>query len=98
MSSRLDKRLGTNGPKIYFGIKNTVFRLSSEQCDEIGQFVKVLGAIFLQKNLIHKGQCLCVCLGVCVSVCVGVLYRNPNGWTDRDEIWHRGGPRVGEVS
>ena len=39
------------------------------------------------KYLIHKGQCL--------SVCLSVLYRNPNGWTDRDEIWHRGGPRGG---
>ena len=28
-------------------------------------------------------------MGVCV------LYRNPNGWTDRDEIWHGGGPRGG---
>ena len=33
-----------------------------------------------------------------MSLCVFVLYRNPNGWTDRDEIWHRGGPRGGEGS
>ena len=26
---------------------------------------------------------------------MSVLYRNPNGWTDRDEIWHRGGPGGG---
>ena len=26
-------------------------------------------------------------------VCVSVLYRNPNRWTDLNEIWHRGGPR-----
>ena len=32
-------------------------------------------------HLIHKGQCLCVC-----------SLRNPNGWTDWDEIWHGGGP------
>ena len=32
-----------------------------------------------------------------MSVCLCVLYRNPNGWTDRDEIWHRGGPRGGKV-
>ena len=31
-------------------------------------------------------------------MCLSVLYRNPNGWTDRDEIWHRGGPRGGEGS
>ena len=34
--------------------------------------------------LIHKGKCLCVCSSV--------LNRNPNHWTDLDEIWHRGGP------
>ena len=36
-------------------------------------------------------------MSVCLSVCVCVLYRNPNGWTDRDEIWHGGGPRGGKV-
>ena len=36
------------------------------------------------ENLIHKGQCVCVCLSV--------IYRNPNGWMDRDEIWQGGGP------
>ena len=36
--------------------------------------------------LIHKGQCVCVC------VCLFVLFRNPNGLSDQDEIWHRGGP------
>ena len=30
-----------------------------------------------------------------MSACVSVLYRNPNRWTDQDEIWHRGGPRGG---
>ena len=35
-------------------------------------------------------------MSVCVSVCLCVLYRNPNGWMDRDEIWHGGGPRGGE--
>ena len=29
---------------------------------------------------------------------MSVLYRNPNGWTDPDEIWHGGGPRGGEGS
>ena len=28
---------------------------------------------------------------------MSVLYRNPNGWTDRDEIWHSGGPQGGKV-
>ena len=27
-------------------------------------------------------------------VCLFVLYRNPNRWTDLDEIWHGGGPWV----
>ena len=27
-----------------------------------------------------------------------VLYRNPNCWTDLDEIWHIGGPREQESS
>ena len=35
-----------------------------------------------------------VCLRVCLSVC---LYRNPNRWTDQDEIWHGGGPQGGKV-
>ena len=30
---------------------------------------------------------------VCVFVRVFVHYRNPNCWTDLDEIWHRGGPQ-----
>ena len=29
-----------------------------------------------------------------MSVCLSVLYRNPHGWTDLDEIWHGGGLRV----
>ena len=33
-----------------------------------------------------------------VFVCLCVLYRNPNSWMDRDEIWHRGSPRWGEGS
>ena len=37
-------------------------------------------------------------MSICVSVCVSILYRNPHGWTDRDEIWHGGGPRGGEGS
>ena len=37
-------------------------------------------------------------MSVCLSVCLCVLYRNPNGRTDRDEIWHGGGPRGGEGS
>ena len=37
-------------------------------------------------------------MSVCVFVCLSVLYRNPNGWTDQDEIWHGGGPRGGEGS
>ena len=38
---------------------------------------------------LNKGQCWCV------SVWLSVLYRNPNGWMDQDEIWNRGGPRGG---
>ena len=34
---------------------------------------------------------------MCLFVCVFVLYRNLNGWMDRDEIWHGGGPRGGKV-
>ena len=34
---------------------------------------------------------------MCVFVYLSVLYRNPNCWMDRDEIWHRGGPREGKV-
>ena len=30
-----------------------------------------------------------------MSVCV--LYRNPNHWTDWDEIWHGGGPQGWKV-
>ena len=30
--------------------------------------------------------------------CLYVLYRNPNCWTDWDEIWHRGGPQGQEGS
>ena len=33
-----------------------------------------------------------------MCVCLFVLCRNPNGWTDQDEIWHRGGPQGGEGS
>ena len=42
--------------------------------------------------LIYKGS---VCLYV---LCVCVLYRNPNRWTDLDEIWHGYGPQGGEGS
>ena len=28
-----------------------------------------------------------------VCVCLSLLYRNPNRWTDLDEIWYRGGPQ-----
>ena len=38
-------------------------------------------------NLLNKGQCWCL------FVCLSVLYRNPNRWRDRDEIWYWGGPR-----
>ena len=37
-------------------------------------------------------------MSVCLSVCLCVLYRNPNGWTDQDKIWHGGGPQGGEGS
>ena len=33
-----------------------------------------------------------------MCVCVSVLYRNPNSWTDQDEIWHGGVPRGGQGS
>ena len=35
---------------------------------------------------------------VCLCVSLFVLYRNPNGWTDRDKIWHGGGPQGVEGS
>ena len=38
-------------------------------------------------------------MSVCLYVlCVCVLYRNPNRWTDLDEIWHGYGPQGGEGS
>ena len=30
--------------------------------------------------------------------CLSVLFRNPNHWTDLDEIWHGGGPQGQEGS
>ena len=30
-----------------------------------------------------------------MCLCLSLLYRNPNGWTDLDEIWHSDGPRGG---
>ena len=33
-----------------------------------------------------------------MCVCVSVLCRNPNRWTDWNEIWHRGGPQEEEGS
>ena len=35
---------------------------------------------------------------MCLCVSLFVLYRNPNGWTDRDKIWHGGGPQGVEGS
>ena len=46
-------------------------------------FIQTLQA-HLDEDLIHKGQCWCVC-----------VYRNPNCWMDQDEIWYRGGPQGG---
>ena len=37
-------------------------------------------------------------MSVCLFGWVGVLYINPNLWTDCDEIWHGGGPQGREGS
>ncbi len=45
-------------------------------------------------HLIHKSQCVCVC--TCARVYI--RYRNPNHWTDLNEICHGDTPQWGKGS